>query len=220
MTVTQPRLSDIQALAAHHALDLLGGFHPNADDKTPETCKTLLMLGPAADFWTHINTSPEMKDGQPDPIDRWSTRVTNEIAKEINAEAAFPFGGPPYQPFYSWALRTARVWSSPVMFAVHDTQGLFVSFRSALLLPYRIDLPATPDQAPCEACAKPCLTACPVGALTQDGYDVDKCHAYLDTPEGADCMSKGCAVRRVCPVGQDLRKPEQSAYHMSLFHKS
>jgi len=220
MTQTQYQLSDIQYLASNHALDILGGFHPDENDKTPETCKTLLLIGPGDGFWPHIQSSPEAKEEQKDPIDRWSVRVLTEIAKEIDATPAFPFGGPPYEPFYTWALRTGRVWSSPVMLAVHDTHGLFVSFRGALLLPYHIDLPAPPFRAPCESCGKPCLTACPVKALTGEGYDVVPCHSFLDTQEGAECMTTGCAVRRACPIGQDLRAPEQSAYHMSVFHKS
>lgn len=208
----------IEREAAAHKLDILGGFHPGPGDKTPETCKTLLLLGPSKGFWSHIAQEPEMGDAKPDPVDRWSTRTITEIARNTNATAAFPFGGPPYKPFYTWALRTGRVWSSPVMLAVHDTHGLFVSFRGALLFPRKIDLPAGPAQAPCTDCAKPCLSACPAQALTQDGYALDKCHAYLDTRDGADCMAFGCAVRRKCPVGKDLRDPRQSAYHMKIFH--
>ncbi len=199
---------------------MLGGFHPNEDDKTPDTCKTLLLLGPAKNFWPHFKNAPEAKDEQKDPIDRWSIRTITAIADGLDATAVFPFGGPPYQPFYSWALRTGQIWSSPVMLAVHNTHGLFVSFRGALLLPYKIDLPEPPKQAPCDTCEKPCLTACPINALTGEGYDLDPCHSFLDTKEGADCMTSGCAVRRACPIGNTLRSPAQSAYHMSVFHKS
>ena len=72
----------------------------------------------------------------------------------------------------------------------------------------------------CEGCAAPCLTACPAGALTGAGYDLPRCHAFLDTPAGRDCMGQGCAVRRACPVSQGYaRVPEQSAYHMGQFHR-
>ena len=211
--------AQIEDMAAQEALDILGGFHPVETDKTPDTCKTLLLLGPARGFWSHINSTPEMNDKRADPIDRWSTRVITKLAGKVGATAAFPFGGPPYAPFYSWALRTGRVWSSPVKLAVHDTHGLFVSFRGALLLPHALDLPDTPKEAPCSSCAKPCLGACPVWALTDEGYDVKTCHGYLDSDKGQACMTQGCAVRRSCPVGHTLRDPEQSAYHMSVFHK-
>jgi epoxyqueuosine reductase QueG len=97
--------------------------------------------------------------------------------------------------------------------------GLWASWRGALLF---ADLPAIPRPTaprPCEACARPCLTACPAGALTAAGYDLDACHAWLDRPEGQDCRAAGCRVRRACPAGAGYgRVAEQSAYHMRRFH--
>ena len=220
MSVTYPEYSDLDKMAGQVDLEILGGLHPKEDDKAPASCKTLILLGPGENFWNTINASQEWRDGHSDPIDRWSTRIITNLATRCGASAAFPFGGPPYEPFYTWAMRTGRIWSSPVKLAVHERLGLFVSFRGALLFEHALSLPLPPSESPCEACPKPCLTACPVEALTQDGYKVDTCHSFLDTIEGQTCMSKGCQVRLSCPLGQELRKPEQSAYHMRLFHKS
>ena len=107
----------------------------------------------------------------PDPVDRWSRRVVGRLACDLGAKALFPFGGPPYHAVLSWALRTGSVWESPVRLLVHGTQGLMVSFRGALALKEVVDLPPPPAR-PCDTCARPCLTACPVGALTGAGYDV------------------------------------------------
>jgi len=77
-----------------------------------------------------------------------------------------------------------------------------------------------PAVKPCETCAAPCLVACPAGAITEACYDVPRCHGFLDQPEGADCLSGGCLVRRACPLSQSYaRLPEQSAYHMGQFHR-
>jgi len=211
--------ADIQELAATHGLDILGGFQITDKDKAPDA-KTLLMLGPSAEFWNIVTGSAEFQDADPDPIDRWSKRVIEALAQTLNAKALFPFGEAPYLPFYSWALRTEHVWGSPVKLAVHDTHGLFVSFRGALALAEAVELPSPPSKAPCETCTQPCLTACPVNALNEQGYDVETCRSFLRTSDGQDCMSGGCKVRRACPVGQDLRMPEQSAYHMASFHNS
>ncbi|MBD3666034.1 ferredoxin [Sulfitobacter sp. TSTF-M16] len=203
-------------------LSVLGAFHPNEKDTAPEGCKTLVMLGPDEPrFWPAFTQSPECADGKPDPIDRWSTRVISALAAEIGAKPVFPFGGPPFLPFFTWATRTGRIHASPINFLVHDTAGLFVSFRGALALPERLALPPFPD-SPCETCPdQPCRAACPVSALTPEGYDVAGCKAYLDTPPGADCMDHGCAARRACPVSQSFgRLPVQSAYHMAHFHRS
>jgi hypothetical protein len=207
-----------QAARARH-LTVLGGFHPNETDKTPEGCKTLVLLGPDEPaFWPAFTQSPEGQDGAPDPMDRWSSRVIGALATEVQAHPLYPFGGAPFQPFYSWALRTGRIHASPVHFLVHDHAGLFVSFRGALALRDHIDVPPPPPN-PCLTCVtQPCKTACLSDALTPAGYDVPRCKAFLDTPEGAENLATGCNVRRACPVSQNFgRLPAQSAYHMRQF---
>ena len=209
---------DIQAALDPHFLEVLGGFAVDEGEADfPAGTRTLLLIGPKEPgFWAHVQAQPEWSG--PHPLDRWSRRVIGQVACDLGAKALFPFGGPPYQPFYSWALRTGRVWDSPVKLLVHATQGLMVSFRGALALPRALTLPA-PAEQPCATCAKPCLTACPASALTGAGYDVPRCHAHLDQPDGADCLSGGCLVRSPCPAGAGYaRMPSQSAYHMRQFH--
>ncbi len=211
--------SEVGARARARHLTILGGFHPSDGDATPSDCATLLLLGPDEPaFWPAFAQSPEYADAAPDPMDRWSTRVIGDLAQDIGAAALFPFGGAPYHPFYSWALRTGRIHASPINFLVHDTAGLFVSFRGALCLPDRLDIPP-PPASPCLSCKEqPCRTRCPVGALSASGYDVAACKTYLDTPKGADCLSNGCAVRQACPVSRGFgRLPQQSAFHMRAF---
>lgn len=193
-------------------LRVLGGF--------VEDGQTILMIGPdePTGFWAHFQRSEEAQDGVADPIDRWSTRVLGACANDLSAKPLLPFGGPPYLPFYSWALKTGRIHESPVKLLVHDEAGLWVSFRGALRFDAELDLPAPPP-SPCVTCeAKPCLTACPIGALTEDGYDVPGCRHYLGSSEGKDCMTGGCKVRSVCPVSQGWSRVEaQSQLHMAAF---
>ena len=169
-------------------------------------------------WWKIVTASPEWRDGAPDPIDRWSRRVLTGLADELDATALFPFDGPPWLPFQRWALDSGRAWQSPVMLLVHARSGLWVSFRGALALPFALDLAPLPD--PCKTCAeKPCLSACPAAALTEAGYDLPACHAFLDSPQGQACLSQGCRVRAACPVSvRHARLPDQSAHHMSRFH--
>ena len=211
-------LAQLETLAQPHALFVAGGVQRD-QAALPDGVETLLLLAPDGPrFWAQFSTSAEYLDGQPDPMDRWSTRVIDALALALGARAFYPFGATPPWPFFSWALGTGQVFASPVGWLVHPRAGLWLSFRGALGFRSRVELPA-PGPAPCTGCARPCVTACPVGALTDTGYDVPACHAYLDTLEGGQCLSHGCAVRAACPVSQAHgRAPAQSAFHMRHFH--
>lgn len=213
----------LSAQAEALGLRILGGFHPGPGDGAPEGCRTVLMIGPAEPgFWEVFQDSAEYGDGRRDPLDRWSKRVLGGWADARGGVAVFPSDGPPYAPFIAWAKATGRVHNSPAGILVHDRAGLMVSFRGALALRERVALrPAPPS--PCESClARPCLSACPVGALAEgQEYDVPACHDWLDRDKTRDCMTRGCAVRRACPVSQSYGRPEaQSAFHMRSFHPS
>lgn len=203
---------EISSAAQGSCVVIVGALHT-------EDGGTLLLIGPdEPSFWDQFTASPEFDDGEDDPLDRWSKRNIGALAKKFNAEALFPSDGPPYPPFLQWAIDSGRCWSSPVHLLVHDTAGLFLSFRGALKLAERLELPMTPKQSPCSHCMGPCITACPVMAFASGSYDVDVCKTHIETPEGSDCY-QGCLVRRACPVSQSYgRLPEQSEFHMKAFH--
>lgn len=211
-------LDEINRLALASGLEVFGAFHPDGDDSDAGGAGTLVLLGPSRRFWDILTTAPEFSASD-HPVDRWSARVIGELAGQVGARAIFPFGGPPYPPFPDWAKRSGRAWNSPVGMLVHDTAGLMVSYRGALAFSGRLEIPPADGQSPCATCdAKPCLTACPVGALGAQGYDLPACHVFLHSEAGQDCMTRGCAVRRSCPVSKGAhRSEEQSAHHMRAF---
>src|SRR3990167_4612613 len=150
---------------------------------------------------------------------RWTAGRGGGMACDLGAKALFPFGGPPYHPFYQWALRTGRVWDRPVRLLVQAEQGLMVSFRGVLALKQVIEVPAVAAR-PCDSCAKPCLAACPAGALGAAGYDVPACHGFLDSAAGADCMNFGCAGRRGFPPSAGFFRPaEKFPPHIGTVHQ-
>lgn len=181
----------------------------------PDGDMTITLVGPDEPrFWPIFCESPEFKDDVADPMDRWSQRVITKVAEKLDAEPLFPFGGPPYAPFFTWAKQTGRFWASPIGFLVHDDGGLFTSFRGALRWQKPAELGT--NLQPCPTCAKPCATACPVGAF-DDGYDVTACKAHVASAAGTTCRTNGCLARRACPVGQGSRLPAQAAFHMEAF---
>lgn len=217
-----PLYTDIIEQTKASGLTVMGALHPARVEAKGLEGGTLILLGAGEGFWAAFCAAPEYNDGQRDPVDRWSRRVIGALAEQFGAHAHFPFGGPPYAPFIDWAQKSGRAFTSPTGMLVHDTVGLMISYRGALHLEAEIAIPPAFDQSPCLTCAgQPCTSACPVGALAADhGYDLAACHDYLDSAAGADCMERGCAVRRACPLSAGAgRSDAQSALHMRAFHR-
>jgi len=199
-------------------LALRGALHPTPDATLPEGTQSLVLLGPdEPGFWPLFQSSEEARDGENDPLDRWSKRVVGDLATAWGGTPVFPSDGPPYPPFLKWALESGYCWESPVGLLVHKNAGLFISFRGAIAVSESVVMSTAPV-SPCPSCAQPCLNACPVGALSANhDYDVRRCQAHVASPEGLACRD-GCLVRKACPVATDFRrKPEQSAFHMKAF---
>jgi hypothetical protein len=170
--------------------------------------------------WAAFSASPEARDGGADPLDRWSRRVVGALARELGARALFPFDGPPHWPFQRWAMRAEPMHASPLGLLIDPVDGLWRGYRGALAFAERLAVPPVRATAsPCEICvARPCLSACPVGAFTSAGYDVAACAAHLRRPAGHACMAGGCLARRACPVGAGRApEPAQAAFHMRAF---
>ena len=198
-------------------LIILGELEVTDSDPVPKEAQSILLLGPdEPNFWKIFKESKEFNDLDANPLDRWSKRIIDNIARENNCTALYPFGGEPYKPFFSWALRSGTVWSSPVHLAVHKDKGLFVSFRGALAI-NQTKKTNQRFENPCTKCSAPCLSACPVDAFTETGYDVMICKDHISDLDSSNCKSLGCNTRRACPVGANLRNFEQSAFHMENF---
>ena len=205
-----------EALAAHGLLAL-------------GTNGTLALVGNAgAAMWRAFSRG---RRGEPNPLDAWTRRVVEPSARKMGARAAYPFDDPP-PPFVSWSrsLDISRI--SPIGLAIYSVYGFWHAYRAALL--WNIDGKArasrpsgrSPDAAdrsaplvdPCTSCSAPCLSTCPVGAFTVDGYDVAACKSHVATVAGWDCLEQGCRARRTCPVRTAYRyDAEQARFHIKAF---
>ena len=214
----------LESAVQAHGLEIHGALHPRRTPVTGLDGGTLILLGTAGAFWPVFIASAEGRDSDPDPVDRWSSRVIGALAQKFSATAHFPFTGPPYAPFINWALASGRAFTSPSQMMVHDQVGLMISFRGALHFDTEFDIPAPRlDRSPCESCSeKTCLSACPVGAFVDGGpYHQVACHSYLDSSAGTVCMDRGCQARRACPLSCGANRDfSQSLHYMRYFHST
>ena len=206
------KLSDIEAHAKINELEVSGSFHENFK-------QTIILLSPAHNFWSIFTKSGEYHQKIIDPIDTWSKRVISNIAVKVSAEPKFPFGKNFGAPFLEWAKLSGEAWISPVGMLVHSKMGLMVSYRGALIFDHKIKLRKRYAEKPCIKCMnKPCRNACPINALTPEGYDIQSCYDFLDTNRGQNCMTNSCKVRTSCPISVAVKhNSEHSLLHMNAF---
>lgn len=204
---------------------LCGAFHPESGDAVPplpdgRPVGTLVLVGNAGPaLWRRIRHAPEAAG--PDPFERYTRRVVGELATRIGAVVFHPSDGPPWLPFQRWARRAEPgLGPSPLGVLIHSVFGLWHAYRAALGLPARLPLEApAPLAHPCAGCdGRPCLAACPAGALASGSYDVERCRAFLRAHPACDCLAIGCLARHACPVGRAfVYDGAQAAHHMRAF---
>ena len=206
-----------------HGLQILGTLPTDNDIQTQfPWAKSLLLIGQGGQgYWPVFSQSPEFHDQQPNPIDRWSQRIGDELAQQHKGQALYPFSGPPYWPFLSWANSANSTAPSRLGMHLHRDYGLWHSYRFALLLPYAIDIEAVSAyQAPCSSCQQMCVSSCPVGAFNKEGtYDVATCRSYVRQNPQSTCFTGGCQARLACPEGRGSHELAQHQYHMQVFAK-
>lgn len=220
-------LDELSARLAERGLRLRGGFAlvHNLDqavlDHVPDAQSLLLVGNAGSEIWDRSGAAIQAR-GVPDPLDRWTRDEIAPLAAAHAGSALFPFDGPPYWPFQRWAMRAEGVAASPLGILMHPTFGLWHAYRAAILLPVTLDLPAAAAfPHPCETCRdRPCLSACPVGAFTSTGYEVDHCarHVAATSSEPEGCFQGGCQARLACPIGAEFRyQRDQAEFHMRAF---
>ncbi len=150
---------------------------------------TLVLIGNVGRSISYLFEQKKFASIENDPLDNWSREVLEPVAKEFNARAIYPFEGPPFHPFISWAISCGEVYQSPLKIMIHPKYGLWHGYRGAIVFDGDVEIKKEVSQgSPCDSCAiKPCLKAC-----------------------------SAFAARKSCPVGAEHRYcAQQLSFHMS-----
>ena len=103
--------------------------------------------------------------------------------------------------------------AAPFMVGIDPEWGSWYAYRAVVLA----DTDFCPSQAvdrnsPCASChAKPCITACPAGAMEGGSFALEKCIAYRKR-EDSQCKHT-CLARIACPVGSEHRYDDDQMRH-------
>ena len=214
----------IRAVLEPHGIFLRGAVHFAASEGPVlagggHAASVALLGNIGGSLWPSFSRWLAAHPGVTDPLDTWSKERIGPLAAKLEAEAFFP-SDPPWQPFQQWAMRAEGMRPSPLGVLIHPVYGLWHGYRGALAFAERLPdvRQAAFTEHPCDRCReKPCLSSCPVSAVSAARFDVAACRGYLATRPGcAGCMMAGCLARAACPVGAQYRyPPEQLRFHMA-----
>ena len=110
---------------------------------------------------------------------------------------------------------------SPLMQALHWRFGTWWAVRALIavnagageMIPDAVAEPLGVD--PCPGCDRPCIRACPAGAVGPGSWHWRRCTAYR--LEAGSACRRDCPARVACPVGAAFRYPvEVRAYHYGI----
>lgn len=227
MAGAEPSQGELVRRACDLRLEELGltsfGWFATDDEKVG------LLIGNAGSaLWPAFSTSEEYHDSAPDSLDRWTVRVLGPLAKAFEAQLRFPFGETVW-PFQHYARVATGMRPSPLGLLIHPEFGLWTAFRAALMFDAEKIGAANQHEVgasavhPCDQCEdKPCLSTCPVGAFSAQGYDYVSCRTHVRSGEHKDgtmaCGDAGCLARHACPIGREFAyQTVHQQFHMKAF---
>ena len=172
-------------------------------------------------FW-HAFRAATPTDAR-DPLDRFTRDVVEDAVRDVaGARCRFPFDPlPEALDFHALGALAGLGRPSLVGVLVHPEFGPWIALRAAILVPDEVDAPRPADGFdPCPTCVeRPCIAACPAGAVGPGGWDVPRCIAHRLAAE-TNCAA-GCTARIECVYGRAHRQsPEELAFHQAAARRT
>ncbi|MBP6900343.1 MAG: hypothetical protein KBC73_09660 [Burkholderiaceae bacterium] len=183
----------------------------------------LILLGHAGRrLWQRVQAEPTRSAH---PIDDYSVHTAwqwlAQVAPDARCRVVYPRGQPGGLPegrhvgLQRLGLLAGWHHASPFMIGVDATWGSWFAYRVVMLADTDLPPSAVIDAGhPCPGCAaKPCITACPAGALDSGTMDPAACQRQRLAPDSA--CAYACLARQACPVGAEHRYEASQIRHSS-----
>ena len=181
----------------------------------PERYQSLILLGQGGSrLWEFIEATASSSDTRFDDVSgALAEQFVTDHLGGADWEVVYP--GRAVLPLGRLAELAGWGRPAPLGLTINAEFGLWTAHRIAFLVDAHVpQLAANPTDHPCDTCVdKPCVTACPVGAVdATTGFDIDTCAAFR-IEEDSVCAHQ-CLARLACPVGIEHQYgAEQMAYH-------
>jgi epoxyqueuosine reductase QueG len=224
----------IKQRAAPHGLNLVGAIPTERYDAAAPShlqaraidpgARSIIVIGNGGGaFWQAYRRHADANSGwaqRDHPLDDFTREVVErELAGALRARGVrctivYPFVSDAGNLHFMELGRLAGIGGpSLIGVLIHPTYGTWIAMRAALLMAEMVDQPGEGlGFDPCPRCvARTCMPACPVGAVSDRGWDVIKCARHR--VEAAPDCSSGCYSRLRCVISPQHRYPDDEVHH-------
>ncbi|HKI59569.1 MAG TPA: hypothetical protein VKA23_00925 [Mariprofundaceae bacterium] len=181
-----------------------------------ERYKQLILIGHGGRRMWEVLQASAYRD-RPEPVDSLSVDTVKKWLAEACPGAAYEIIYPAAErlvPLQQLGALAGWHHASPFRIGINRQWGSWFAYRAVVLIDS--DLPETAAEtwgSPCESCVdKPCITACPAGAVADRERMLTLCIDYR-LQQDSHC-ARQCLSRLACPVAVEHRySREQIDYH-------
>ncbi len=185
--------------------------------------KTVILLGTGgAAFWNSLDSHERRAKNM---IDRASVKRTRQFLNHLKCDreqtqVVFPFRSSGRNLSFTKLAEVCGFGTTQTVlgYLLHPEFGPWVSLRAAVLCSFEVQAshPISGSFHPCEACQKPCISACPAMAISRTEFDFRACGTQLKSSKSCDRV---CLARKACVVGPEHAYGDEESLHRQSFFK-
>ena len=163
-------------------------------------------------FVADVARDPRLLVGEAHPLDCYVARILADVDPEPGpgrrwVRCAADDGAD--VDFRTLAVEAGLGWGSPLGLVLHPRFGPWMGLRAACFTTEQWT-PTRLGASPCASCSRPCVSACPAGAVGTR-FDIARCASAHAVPGPCAVI---CHSRQACPVGTDHQYSDlQLHYH-------